>query len=124
MQAQEAMLFEGRPEVLSIYMALMAALRRAHPDISCKVGRTQISVRNRYVFMTASPPWRRLRGWPESYLLVTFGLGCRRESPRIAQAVEAYPGRWTHHVPVQRESELDAELLGWLEEAYQFALAK
>lgn len=124
MEAQEAMLFDGMPELLPIYIALTGEMRRRHPDVVCKVGRTQISLRNRYVFMTVSPPWRRLRGWPERYLLVTFGLGYRRQSPRIAQAVEAYPGRWTHHVPVQRASDIDAELLDWLEEAYQFALAK
>ena len=38
--------------------------------------------------------------------------------------MEPYPNRWTHHVLVTREEELDGELLGWLEEAYEFARNK
>ena len=32
--------------------------------------------------------------------------------------------RWTHHVVVDQEGQLDAELLGWLREAYVFAEQK
>ena len=36
------------------------------------------------------------------------------ESPRIDAAVEPYPNRWTHHVPVQGIEEIDEELMGWV----------
>ncbi len=39
---------------------------------------------------------------PEVYIVVTFGLGYRVESPRIDVAVEPYPGRFTHHVLISR----------------------
>lgn len=57
-------------------------------------------------------------------LLLSFGLAYRKESPRILQAVEAYPRRWTHHVPLTDQAQLDPELLAWLEEAFAFANAK
>ena len=57
-------------------------------------------------------------------MLVSFGLAAHRQSPRIRQAVEAYPGRWTHHVVVQTAEEIDRELLDWIHEAYLFSMAK
>lgn len=55
---------------------------------------------------------------------MTLGLGRRLESPRVAVAVEPYPGRWTHHILLTSESELDAEVRAWLHEAYDFAESK
>ena len=46
------------------------------------------------------------------------------ESPRIDAAVEPYPNRWTHHVPVQGIEEIDEELMGWVKEAAVFAAGK
>ena len=71
-----------------------------------------------------SLPLRRKRGWPERFLLLTLGLGRRLESPRVAVAVEPYPGRWNHHILLTSESELDAEVRAWLHEAYDFAESK
>ena len=57
-------------------------------------------------------------------MTVTFGLGYRKESPRIDVATEPYPGRWTHHVMVGSVDEIDEELLGWIQEAAEFSAAK
>ena len=124
MRTDERMFFERMPQLWPLYETLRAKLHEICPDMDIKVAKTQISFRSRYVFAMASLPWRRVKGWPESYLLVSFGLAYRKESPRIAQAVEAYPLRWTHHVLIQREEEIDGELLQWLREAYEFSMAK
>ena len=55
---------------------------------------------------------------------MTFGLGYRKCSPRIAVATEPYPGRWTHHVVISDLSLPDDELTGWLREAWDFAESK
>ena len=55
---------------------------------------------------------------------MTFGLARRLDDPRIAQAVEPYPNRWTHHVLVQTPEEVDETLLRWIDEAYWFAQSK
>lgn len=55
---------------------------------------------------------------------MTFGLGYRLDSPRVDAAVEAYPGRWTHHVVVTEAARIDDELLAWLAEAAAFSAAK
>ena len=56
--------------------------------------------------------------------MVTAGLNRRLESPRVAVAVEPYPGRWTHHILLTDPEEIDGELMGWLEEARSFAVSK
>lgn len=124
MSFDEIAFFNRMPQMLPLYAALREKLERAYPDMDVRVARTQISFRNRHVFAMASLPWRRVKGWPEAYLLVSFGLPCRKESPRIAQAVEAYPNRWTHHVLVVTEDEIDDTLMSWLDEAFWFSAAK
>lgn len=124
MTTDETMFFNTMPQMLPLYEALLQKLQAAYPDMERKVSKTQISLRSRHVFAMVSLPWRRVKGWPKEYLLVSFGLSYRKESPRIAAATEPYPNRWTHHVLLQHAYEIDAELLAWLEEAYQFSLAK
>lgn len=124
MNSEELLFFDKMPDLLPVYETLREELKRAYPELEIEVSKTQISFRSRYIFAMASLPWRRVKGWPERYLLVSFGLSAQRLSPRIRQSVEAYPNRWTHHVPVERAEEIDGELLGWLDEAYRFARMK
>ena len=116
--------FDGKPAELALYQALERAMAARFPEASVKVQKSQISFYHRHLFAAASLPLRRRKEWPKECLLVTFGLSRRLPSPRIAVAVEPYPNRWTHHVVVAREEEIDGELLDWLAEAYDFAAAK
>jgi len=116
--------FDGKPAELSLYQALFARMEAAFPEASVKVQKSQISFYNRRLFAAASLPVRRRKDWPRECILVTIGLSHRLASPRVAVAVEPYPNRWTHHVPVSREEQIDEELLGWLREAYEFAQSK
>ena len=116
--------FDGHPLELSLYQVLFSRLDRLCPDASVKVQKSQVSFYCPRLFAAASLPVRRRKGWPERCLVVTIGLDHRLDSPRAAVAVEPYPGRWTHHVLVTREEQIDDELLGWLEEAHRFAREK
>lgn len=116
--------FDGKPRELALYQALAGLLEEAFPDASVRVQKSQISFYGRHLFAAASLPVRRKRGWPEHCILVTFGLPCRKESPRIAVAVEPYPNRWTHHVIAAEEGELDGELLSWIQESWTFSESK
>lgn len=124
MHPDELLFFDKMPAILPVYARLREQLAAAYPDLGIRVGKSQISFRNRYGFAAASLPWRRVKGWPAEYLLVTFGLAQRLDDPRIAQAVEPYPNRWTHHVLVQTPEEVDETLLRWIDEAYWFAQSK
>ena len=116
--------FDGRPLELSLYETLFAALDAAFPQVSVKVQKSQISFYGRHLFAAASLPVRRRKDWPKICLVVTVGLSYRLDSPRVAVASEPYPGRWTHHILVTEAGQIDEELMGWLQEAWDFAESK
>ena len=95
-----------------------------YPDMGFVVRKTQITLRNRYGFAMVSLPWRRVKGRPREYIVVSSVLSYRKASPRIEPSVEPYPNRWTHHVVITRMDEVDGELMSWLFEAYDFAMIK
>ena len=45
-------------------------------------------------------------------------------SDRVAAKTEPYPGRWATHIVISSASDLDEELFGWIEQAYDFAQSK
>ncbi len=124
MTQEELLFFNDWPDMLPLYRRIMEGITKEHPGVSARVFKTQISLREKLVFAAVSLPWRKISGWPARYLLVTFLLPEQTPSPRIRQAMEPYPRRWTHHVPVEKMEEIDGELMGWLEEAYRFSLVK
>lgn len=109
---------------LELYGALVRRLAEAVPDTAVKVQKSQISFYGRRLYGAASVPVRRKKGWPPDCLMVTVGLARCEPSPRVTVATEPYPGRWTHHILVTREDEIDAQLLDWLHEAYEFSETK
>lgn len=116
--------FQGRPLELSLYQLLFRRMEERFPRASVRVQKSQISFYGRHFFAAASLPLRRKKDWPKECVLVTFGLDHRLDSPRVAVAVEPYPNRWTHHVLLSREDQLDEELMGWVEASYQFSESK
>ena len=119
--------FNDHPGALPIYTAFAGRLCRLFPGggVTLKVQKTQLTFANRHgfafvSFLPALPAGRR----PNPYLTVSFGLGEREISPRIAAASEPYPGRWTHHVVLARPEDADDELMAWVSRAAAFALAK
>ena len=116
--------FDGHPVELALYQALTAQLAALFPDASVKVQKSQISFYGRHLFAAASLPVRRRRNWPRECLVVTVGLSRPLDSPRAAVSVEPYPGRWTNHILLTREDQVDEELLCWLREAWDFAQSK
>lgn len=122
MTTEELLFFDSMPGALPLYEALSCQLLSRFPDVTVKVQKTQITFKAKYGFAFVS--LRRMRGCPEVFLILSFGLGRCLSSPRVAVAVEPYPHRWTHHVIVSDQCQLDEELMGWLDEAHQFALHK
>ena len=116
--------FDGHPTELALYEALFRRMEEAFPAGRVKVQKTQISFYGRHLFAMVSLPVRRRKDWPKTCLVVTVGLGYRLDSPRVAAASEPYPGRWTHHILVAEEDQIDGELMGWLQEAWDFGARK
>ena len=117
--------FDQMPEALPLYQKFERDVLSRVEDVRIKVQKTQITYSNRHVFACVSfAKVRKAKERPPVYIVVTFGLAYKKESPRIDIATEPYPNRWTHHVLVSREEEIDGELLGWVEEAAAFSAAK
>ena len=117
--------FGEHMEALPMYERLENAILTRIPDVKIEVAKTQITFANKRGFAFVSfNPCRRAKDRPAVWMTVTFGLGYRKGSPRINVATEAYPGRWTHHVMVGSAEEIDEELLGWIQEAAEFANVK
>ena len=112
--------FDGRPEELTLYEALLEKIS-GFGAVTPVVHKTQISLKNRRVFACVSMA-RVLRRalLPPHYLVLTLGLPYPLDSPRIAVKVEAQRRRWTHHIILGTEIELDEELMAWVHEAYMF----
>ena len=120
MTMDELFFFDGKPEELALYEALLGRLA-ALGAFSVVVHKTQISLKNRRVFACVSMlrvlPKKLL---PPYFLVLTLGLPYPLESQRIAVKTEAQPNRWTHHIILGGKDELDEELLDWLRQSYEF----
>ena len=112
----------GDPGKIAIFEAYEGAVLSCG-ESAMRVTKTQISWGNPYLFAMLSHP-RRAADRKAGALLATFGLNRRLDSPRILQAVEPYPGRWTHHLLLARPEEVDGEVAAWLAEAWAFAREK
>lgn len=117
--------FDKHPEALPLYEALEERILAEIRDVKIKVRKTQITFSNKHNFAFVSfLPVRKAGERPDIYIVVTFGLSYRKESPRIDAATEPYPNRWTHHMLISRPEEIDDELMGWIEEAAVFSAGK
>lgn len=117
--------FDGRMTALPLYEVFERKVLTELSGVNVKVQKTQITFFNRRNFAFVSfLPVRKAKERPKTYIVVTFGLGHRIESPRIDAAVEPYPNRWTHHVLVSSVEEINDELMGWIKEASDFSARK
>lgn len=117
--------FDKHPDALPLYELFEQKLLSELGSADIKVQKTQISFSNKHNFAFVSfLPVRKAKERPQTYIVITFGLGHRVESPRIDAATEPYPNRWTHHVLISEPEEIDEELMGWVKEAAAFSAAK
>ena len=125
MNADILLYFNDHMDALPLYERLETLILEQIPDVKIKVSKTQTSFSNKRGFAFVSfNPCRRTKERPEVWMTVTFGLSYRKDSPRIDAATEPYPNRWTHHVMVSSEEDINAELMGWIREAAEFSASK
>ena len=125
MNAEILFFFNDHMDALPLYERLEGLILEQIPDAKIKVSKTQISFLNKRGFAFVSfNPCRRAKERPDVWMTVTFGLNYRKNSPRIDVATEPYPNRWTHHVMVGSEEDINAELMGWIREAAEFSASK
>ena len=123
--SDELFFFNEKPAALPLYEAFAQRIFAEIDNVTVKVQKTQISFSNKHNFAFVSfLPARKAKDRPKTYITVTFGLRYKKESPRIDAASEPYPNRWTHHMLIASEEEIDDELMGWIKEAAGFSASK
>lgn len=111
--------FAGRPEARRLFDRLVTALEVVG-EYDIRVGKSQVAFRRRRNFALAWVPGRYLRG-DVAPLVLSILLPFRLESSRWKEVAESYPGRFTHHLEIFRESDIDGELRTWLRRAWEAA---
>ncbi|MBP3206344.1 MAG: hypothetical protein J6M66_13090 [Lachnospiraceae bacterium] len=123
--ADALMFFDQHMDILPLYQAFEELLFDSFPVVNKRVQKTQITFSNRHVFACVSfARVKRKAELPMRFIVITLGLPAPLDSERVAVKTEPYPGRWTHHIVVNKPEELDEELLSWVREAYDFAAVK
>ncbi len=106
--------------LLPLYRAVEEQILSVYPAI-VDVKKTQVSFRAGLCFAWVWLPIRPMKGRPEHYVILTLALGRPVKDPKILELLEPFPGRWTHHILIQRTEDVDTEIIGWIREAIAFA---
>ena len=108
--------FSGQPEAQRLFDAVCRLMDEVGP-YQLRTTKSQIALRRRVAFAWAWRPGMYLRGRTPP-LVLSVRLLRRDDSPRWKEIAEPYPGRFMHHLELWDESQLDAEVRGWLAEAW------
>ena len=109
---EELIFFDKFPTAFPLYEAFVKELFEMFPLTSMKVQKSQITFSNRHVFACVSfSRVKKKAELPDPYIVITLGLSYPLESDRVAVKTEPYPGRWTTHLDISSQSELDNEFL-------------
>ncbi len=113
-------LFAGRPESRKLFEVVRSYIESLG-QVKIEAMKTQVSfgVRTKFAWIWLPQMW--IKKQPENSIVLTFDARRRIEHPRIKQAVEPRPGRWTHHVVIEKPSDFDENVRQWLREAYEAA---
>lgn len=112
--------FAGKPEAKALFMAVERKIQVIGPAI-IKVSKTQISFATRTQFAWVWMPLPTDRKRPLHSLVLSIGCGRRIVHDQIVEAIEPYPGRWTHHVIIAEDADLTSAVDAWIREAYRFS---
>jgi hypothetical protein len=105
--------FEGKaPVVLQIYKQVLKSLRQFGPVIE-EPKKTSIHLVN--ATAAAGVATRK------EYLILTLKSDRKLTSPRIHKSEQTSAKRFHHEVKLSSPADVDAELAGWLREAYELS---
>jgi hypothetical protein len=110
--------FRDSPEGLQLYREVYRLLEAMVP-VSVQTTKSQIAFRHRRAFAYVWNPVRYIRSNVPAVL--SIGLPRRLHSDRFKEIVHPSPSVWLHHMELRSAADLDAEVAGWLREAYDHA---
>lgn len=114
------MLFAGRPASLKLFRMVRKYLQSLD-SVQMSVGKTQVSFGTSRKFAWVWLPQKWVKKRPDNSITLAFSLPKHVKHKRIEAAVEPYPKRWTHHVIIEKESDLDERVKSWLLKAFKYS---
>ena len=111
--------FNGNNQSRLLFDCLREIVESLGP-VEILVQQSQVAFRRNKSFAYAWMPGKYLpgRGAP---LVLTIGFRRRDMSPRWKKVVGAAPGRYTHHMEIHSQNDIDDEVCAWLKEAWKSA---
>ena len=105
--------FAGKdPEALRTYGALIAALKPFGPFAE-EAKKTSIHLARKSAFAGVHPR--------KSAILLVIRTATPIESPRVRKLERVSANRWHNEMLLSAPSDVDAEVLGWLKQAYELS---
>ena len=111
-------LFEGRPQAFRLFLAVRRYIESIGP-VEVAATKTQVSfgVKTKFAWVWLPQMWIKKR--PLNTITLALDLDHKVNDPRIREAVEPQPGRWTHHILIDTELDLDEQVKACIREAYE-----
>ena len=109
--------FSGFEASRRIFDTLHAAIDALGPT-EVRVTKSQVAFRRNKTFAWAWVPDHCLGGG-HAPLVLTMSFAKRDNSRRWKEIVEPAPGRFTHHLELRAEPDIDDEVRRWLQEAWE-----
>lgn len=109
-------LFEGRPEAFKLFKEVEKYIRKIGP-VEIEAAKTQVSfgVKRKFAWVWLPQMWIKKR--PEESIVLTFGLPRKVKHSQIEEVTEPRPGRWIHHILIDKPEDINKNVIGWLKEA-------
>jgi Domain of unknown function (DUF5655) len=105
---------------LAVLMRVREVLAESHPDVTERVGRSQVAFRRRRGFAYLWMPGQYLTD-PRADVVLSLALTSRLESPRFTEVVHPAPTTWMHHLELHAAEDVDDEVADWLVHAADVA---
>ena len=117
--------FDKHSKALALYEILMERVFKLFPDTVIRVSKTQISLKNKYIYGCISfLRIKKKKELSDDYFVLTIGLPFPLKTQRTIIITEPYPDRYTNHILISETADIDDELFSWLALAYDFSNSK
>lgn len=110
--------FAGREEARALFEAVRAEVA-ALGTAEVRVSKSQVALWHGHNVAVVWTPDRYRKS--TAPLVLTVSLRRRDSSPRWKEIVPVSGGRYTHHLELRSDGEIDDEVRGWLAEAWAIA---
>jgi hypothetical protein len=111
--------FKGYQDARDLFEVVKQAIDSIGAS-SIHASKSQVAFRRRRNFAVVWIPARYLKP-PVAPLVLTLSFPRRIPSPRWKEVTRVAPQRFTHHLELNVPADVDAEVKGWLAEAWQDA---